>query len=121
MIAGKLDRRVLIEVPVSTPDPIYGTPTITWRPLSMFGSPAAAVILWANILDVPPSRSVAVQQGLVEGRNQVRVTLRYRDDINAAMRITEMDAPQRVMRIVGGPAEVGRREWLELMCETTTS
>jgi head-tail adaptor len=118
MHAGKLDRKVIIESPLSTPDPVYGTPVISWVPLvTLPGSPPVAAQLWANVADAPPSRSESVKLGLQVARNQVVVTLRYRADITSAMRITEVDAPQRVLQIVGGPAQIGRRRWSECVCE----
>lgn len=118
MHAGLLDRRITIERKVVTQDPNYGTEVVTWAPLVVLpGSPPVAAPLWANVEDVQPSRSESVIQGLAVARNQVKVTLRYRSDIDSAMRITELDAPARVLQIVGGPAQIGRREWTELMCE----
>lgn len=117
-MAGDLDRRIIIERKVSTVDPNYGTEVITWAPLVVLpGSPPVAAPLWANIQDARPSRSESVKQGLAMARNQVTVTLRYRSDIDSSMRITELDAPSRVLQIVGGPAQIGRRHWTELVCE----
>jgi head-tail adaptor len=122
MHAGELDRRVIVEKKVVTPDPVYGTELVTWAPLVVLpGSPPVAAPLWAKVEDARPSRSESVKQGLAVAKNQVTVTLRYRADINSAMRITEIDAPSRVLQIVGGPAQIGRRKWIEVVCETISS
>jgi len=109
---GQLDRRVLIEYPAASQDPIFGTPTITWTTLDT---------VWANVQDALPSRSEAVQQGLAVARNQTRIRYRYRSDVTSAMRVTVQGAVTRVLQIVGGPATIGRNEWSEIMCEAISS
>ena len=108
-----LDTRITIEYQVSgTPDPTYGTSTITWTPLA---------VVWAEIQDVLPSRSESVVQGLAVARNQTRVRYRYRTDVNSAMRITIRGPVDRVLQIIGGPAEVGGHEYSEVVCEQYSS
>lgn len=112
MNTGPLDRRIAIEYPVSGQDAGYGTPTITW---------ALLAVIWANVVDELPSRSEAVKQGLVVARNQIRIRYRYRTDVNSAMRITIRGPVDRVLQIVGGPAELGRHEYSECICESVSS
>ena len=102
MNIGPLDTRIAIEYPVAgTPDANYGTPTITWTLLAT---------VWANVQDALPSRSESVVQGLAVARNQTRVRYRYRTDVTSAMRITIRGPVDRVLNIVGGPAELGMGE-----------
>lgn len=101
-----LDSRVTIEQKSVTQDATYGTEVITW---------ALLATVWAEVRDGLPSRSESVRQGLTQARDQVRVRMRYRADVDSSMRIRLGD---RVLQIVGGPAEIGRREYMELMCET---
>lgn len=127
--AGDLDRLVRIERKATAADPEYvapdaqfGTANDVWLPLVVLpGSPVEAADLWAQILDALPSRSESVQQGLEVARNQTRVRMRWRNDVDSSMRIVERDGRQRTLQIVGGPAELGRREFMELVCETVTS
>jgi head-tail adaptor len=96
--AGCFDRQIVIERPVSTPDTTYGTPVITWTPI-------ASGFFRAEVQDAMPSRSESVQQGLTVARNQTRIRLRWRDDIDSSMRA-----------MVGG-----RKEMIEIMCERYSS
>jgi SPP1 family predicted phage head-tail adaptor len=121
MRAGQLDRRISIERKVITQDSSYGTEVINWVPLVAIGSPAVAVPLWAQVQDVLPSRSESVLQGLALARNQTRIRIRYRDDVDSSMRIKVHHATDIIYQIVGGPAMIGRREWLEMVCEKASS
>lgn len=100
-----LDRRVRLEEKVTTQDATYGNPVVTW---------ALVASVWAEMREVLPSRSEAVKHNLESARNQVRVRIRYRAGVDSAMRIVWDGV---VFNIVGGPAELGRREYLELVCE----
>lgn len=120
MRAGNLDCRIVIEYPVATVDPTYGTEVITWHPLVASGSPLSAVPLWAQWQDVLPSRSESVQNGLAMARNQSRLRLRYRSDMTSAMRVTDY-ATGVVYQIVGGPAVIGRNQWVEMVVERYSS
>jgi head-tail adaptor len=122
MRSGQLDPRVTIEQKVVTQDPAFGTEVITWAPLAYeAGSPSVAQKFWANVSDVQPSRSEAVKQGLTLARNQTRITIRYRSDVDSSMRITVHYESDQVYQIVGGPAMIGRKEWLEMVCEKFSS
>lgn len=119
MRSGDLDRRIVIEY--ATEDTSSGAAVVTWTPLVALGSPPAAVPLWANFRDVPPSRSEAVKQGLQVARNQSVVTIRWRGDVDSSMRITEYLDTAIIYQIVGGPAMIGRKQWLELVVERYSS
>lgn len=92
MDAGKLDRRVTIETPATTRGETGGHEE-TW---STFAT------LWANVRDPADSRVSKV------------VTIRYRADITAAMRVRFADGTTaRISHL----RELGRHEWLEVYCE----
>jgi len=111
--AGTLDRRVSIEYKSIEQDADYGTEVITWIRLAL---------VWANVEDMLPSRSEAVRSGLEVARNQVRIRMRYRDDITSDMRIIVHGRNGDVAyEIVAGPAMMGRQEQLEMVCEKFTS
>ena len=104
-----LDRRVRIEKPTGAQDATYGSAVTAWE---------HHLWAWAERRDVLPSRSEQLRQGLVQARQQTRFRIRWRDDITVAMRIRDGND---YFQIVGGPAEIGRREWIELLCEKTTT
>ena len=109
MNIGKFDRRITIEQKSVAQDATFCTEIITWNTLAT---------VWANVQDVLPSRSEAVQQGLSAARNQTRIRIRYRSDVDSSMRITHNGT---VYQIVGGPAEIGRQQYTEFVVERYSS
>lgn len=118
-----MQRQITIEQKSVTQDTDYGSDVVTWVPLvTVSGSPLVAERFWADVQDVLPSRSEAVQQGLTVARNLTRIRLRWRDDITSAMRVTVHGETDTVYQIIGGPAEAGgRKKMLELLCERYSS
>jgi head-tail adaptor len=120
----RLNRLITIEVPPTSQDSTYGTATGAWTALAyLAGSPLVAEKFWAEVQDVMPSRSESARQGLVVGKKQSRVRIRWRDDVTSAMRVTIHGDTDKVCQIIGGPAEVGggRKRYLELLIEESTS
>lgn len=109
MNPGPLDTRIRIEYQVSTQDDDFGTPIPVWTLLA---------VVWANVQDVLPSRSESVRQGLEVARNQTRIRYRYRTDVDSSMRIV---IGARTLQIVAGPAELGRHEYSEVVCESAST
>lgn len=109
MTPGQLDRRITIQQKTVTQDPDYGTEVTSW---TTFASRIAA-----QVQDVLPSKSESVQQGIRVATRPARVRIRYRTGITSDMRVVVHGTTDRTMQIVGGPAEIGRREWTELVCE----
>ena len=104
--AGDLDRRIIIEArAVTGTDPTYGTPVYGW---------ATHAEVWAQVRDVLPSRAESLDDSVSISRRPARIRIRYREGITSDMRIKFGD---RTLLIVSGPAELGRREALELMAE----
>ena len=106
--AGRLDRRITFQHRVGTTDPTYGTKTYTWEDIPV--NPT----VWAEVQDVLPSRAERLADGVNIARRPARVRTRWRDDVTGEMRVK---VGERVMQIVAGPAELGRREGLEMLCE----
>ena len=104
MKAGQLDRRIRIERPVSD-DSFKGAGSGSW---------ALVATVWAEVKDVLPSRGERLAEGINIAARPARVRIRWRNDVTPAMRFV-MGA--RVMQIVAGPAEIGRREELQFMVE----
>lgn len=80
----------------------------------------------ASIQDSLPSRGERLANGLEVTTRPARVRMRYRTDVNAAMRLVllrfDVDADAwvpagRIMQITTVPAELGRRDGLEMMVE----
>jgi SPP1 family predicted phage head-tail adaptor len=106
MQAGKLNRLVTILVSVDTQEGTYGTKERKWVP---------AAKVRAEVQDILPSRADRVAGSDISlTRRPSRIRMRWRDDVSMANRI-ELDGRQ--MRIVAGPAMIGRRQRLELMVE----
>lgn len=105
----RLARRITIEKPVAAQDSKFRAYKPTWKTLAR---------VWAERLDMLPSRSEAVRNGLTQGRQQVRYRIRWRADVDSSMRIRE---GTKLYQIVAGPAEIGRHEYMELMAEAYTT
>lgn len=108
MNAGTLDRRIRIDNKSVTVDADYGTETVTW---------ATFATVWANVQDVLPSKAESQGQGIRIAERPTRIRIRYMAGITSAMRIVLIDRADRVLQIVSGPAELGRREGIELIAE----
>ena len=106
MRAGTLDSQIRIERKVVTRDPDYNTEVVTW---------AEFATVWAEVRDVLPSRSESVQQSVDIAQRPSRVRMRYLAGITPDMRVVLLDDGNRPAAIVAGPAEIGRREGIELM------
>lgn len=110
---GPFMRQVTIEFPVQESEAPYGPRLVRWDTLATFR---------AEVRDILPSRSEAVRQGLEVARNQSRLRMRWRGDIDSTMRVIVHGDSDVVYQIVGGPAEVGgRKRMLELVLERYSS
>lgn len=113
MRGGQLDRRITIEkLPVYV-DPVYGPqpapPGTPWD--------VVAARVPAQVVDALPSRSETVDGAVQVTNRPARVRIRYLRGITPDMRIVLHDEVDVVLQIVGGPAEIGRREWTEFTVE----
>ena len=106
-----LDTRVRFESKSVTQDSTYGTDVVTWLPVC---------VVWAEIMDVLPSRQQAeqVRQVVQVATLRSKVRIRFRRDIDATCR---MWRGSELYQIVGGPAEIGRHEFMELLVERTST
>lgn len=108
---SNMDTRVRFENKSISQDPVYGTEVISWLPKAT---------VWAEVMDVLPTRQQAEQ---MRNNTQVsvrraRVRMRYRSDIDASMRCLIGGI---VHQIVGGPAEIGRHEFMEILIERVST
>ncbi|WP_340265413.1 phage head closure protein [Sphingobium mellinum] len=103
--AGRLDKRVTILSRADQIDPVFRSAVVAWVPLAT---------VWAQVTDILPSRSDKIADGISITNRPCRVRMRYRADIDSGMRLS---INGRIYSIVGGPAEMGRRQGLELVAE----
>jgi SPP1 family predicted phage head-tail adaptor len=116
MRAGGTDRKVTIEQPVRTQDSTNGSISTTWTPVLSR--------VWAEFEWLLPNRNEIVTHQVKLDRDQARLRLRWRDDIDSTMRVTLHGKSDRVFQIVGGPSEIpaeGRQRRIELYLESYTS
>ena len=104
-----LNKRCRIEQKTTTTDEDYGTEVITWSLLT---------VCWCEVLDVLPSKSESVKNGLAVAANQARIRLRYRTDIDSSMR---MNINGITYQIIAGPATIKGGQYIELMAEKYSS
>lgn len=111
MDIGKLDKRCRIETPSVSQDAVYGSPVTTW---------ATFAVVWCNVQDVLPSRDESLRNTTIATTTRTRLRMRYRGDIDTSMRIVMLRPTETVYEIIGGPAEIGRRDGIELMIEKSS-
>lgn len=113
MRGSQLDDRVTIErqTQVSTPD--YGMQPGPWV--------VVAARIPAQVLDDLPSKDESVRDGLAVAKRPARLRIRYMRGLTSDMRVTLHGEDDRVFQIVGGPAELGRRDGIEMTLEAYTS
>ena len=108
MRGGQLDRRITILGPTKIDVPGYGEQDGPYEPI------INGARIPAQRQDMLPSNSESVSNGLRIAYNESRLRIRYRKDIKSDMRIVMHDENDKLYEISGGPAEIGRREWIEL-------
>jgi SPP1 family predicted phage head-tail adaptor len=108
-LASRLDTRIRIERKSASSDLLYGTETVAWVEFAT---------VWAQVQDVLPSRAERLADSIVIANRPARIRMRYLAGITANMRVI---IGGRVLHIVSGPAEIGRREGIELIVEQYSS
>lgn len=98
-----LDRRIQLLRPAPTRDPAFGAAVPAWDIVATVA---------AKRLEEPGTTSTSADQRVAS--RSVQFLLRYRADVQAGWRVVE---GARRFRIVGHPAEQGRRSGLLLHCE----
>lgn len=113
MRPGQLDRRVTFLRPAAVDDPVYGPQETGWE--------TVAARVPAQVWDDLPGQSEAVQGGLRMANRPARLRVRYMRDLSSDMRVIVHDETDVTYEISGGPAEIGRREWIELTIRAFSS
>jgi SPP1 family predicted phage head-tail adaptor len=102
--AGDFDQRIVIEQPSSGVD-VLGQRVETWSTLAT---------VWAQAQPLRGREYFAA--GQTQSEADVRFRIRYRTDVNSAMRVQWRSVPHA---IVAPPMDVdGQQHTLELMCAT---
>lgn len=116
-------REITVEHKVESTGGLSGRPHIAWAPIAYLpGSPAVAERFQVEVQDILPSRSESVKQGLAVARNQTRIRMRWRADIDSAMRFTLHGDSDVVYQIIAGPVEIGgRKDRIEFIGERVSS
>lgn len=102
--AGDLNRKITIERP-TVHGSFTGAGKQKWTEVAK---------VWAQVQDHLPSRGEKLANGFINTARPARIRMRYRSDITANMRVI---LGNRVMQIISAPAELGNRQWLEVMVE----
>lgn len=112
MRASDMRSRIRIESRGKSTDSEYGSSTETWLPFAE---------VWASIEDVLPARGESKDHGLRLATGQARIRMRYREGIQCAMRVVELNGMRRTFQITTAPAMTKWREELEFMAESYSS
>jgi head-tail adaptor len=109
MRVGDLDTPIRFERPVATEDSEFG---------GNVGSSWETVwTTWGQLSDITTRMQEETKQDLRLLKRPCRLKVRYNPNIDATMRVVVLDRDDRILQIVSKPAELGRKEALEMMCE----
>lgn len=113
MKAGTLDSLLRIERPQADTS-LDGAGSGEWV--------TVAEKVWANVMDMLPSRGEKIDNGFTMAARPTRVRIYYRTDVTPDMRFVDITggADGRIMQIISGPATMGKREGIEFMVEDYT-
>ncbi len=122
MRAGSLDHQITINKKLDPPNRnSFNEAVVEWVPLvAVPGSPVIGERWWAEVQDTLPSRSESVRNGLDVARDQTRIRMRYRNDIDSSMQVIVHGDTDLAYRIISGPVVVtsaGRKKMIEMMVE----
>ena len=112
MNIGALNRRITIQEKSVTRDTSYNTEVITW---------ITHAVVWASVQDVPASKTESTANAIRINAGRTKIIIRYLSTVTSDMRIKLTDRSNRILQIVGGPSEIGRREGMEITAETYTT
>ncbi|OJX04580.1 MAG: head-tail adaptor protein [Burkholderiales bacterium 70-64] len=105
MSAGRLRHRVTIQRRIETRDPITGATSYGW---------ADVATLWGAVEPLSAREFIAAQAA--HSQVSARITIRFRDDITAAMRVLHGATAYDIEGVI--PDARSGREWLTLPVST---
>lgn len=109
---GKRFSRIRILQKNVTRDPVYGTEVDGWTTFAEVS---------AEVQDVLPSKAESTDNAIRIENRPARIRTQYIPELTSDMRIVLLDRGDRLMRIVSGPAELGRKSGTEVMAEEYTT
>jgi head-tail adaptor len=109
MDIGKLDRIVRVEQVTIGQDSEFGSATQTWTPY--------IPQTFARIEDITTNNQERTNSDLRQLKRPCKVVMRYFEGITPTMRLVQLDRGERILSIVSKPAELGRKDGIEFMCE----
>jgi hypothetical protein len=124
MHAGQMDVQVAFYSISNATQDSYGRPVRSRVPFEYAaGSPSVAQTYWAQVEDVLPSRQESTTEGIVIGRRQSRIRLRYVAGLDSSMEVDVYrdDGIIESHKIIGGPSIIGRRDYIEFLTEQISS
>ena len=110
---GQFDRRITIERPTVVEDPEYGPQPGPWEPVF--------ARVPAQVWDTLPGNAERNGQAINLSEKPARVRIRYMRGITSDMRVVIHNEVDTIHQISAGPAEIGRREWLEFTVKEFSS
>ena len=107
--SARYDTPVTILTRETIQDPVFRTESEGW---------VEGVTFLAEVEDMLPSRAERVADGVELAKRPARIRTHFRTDIGTADRLK---IGERVLQVVAGPAELGRRETIELLAEEVST
>jgi len=104
---GQCDRRITFQRPTIAEDGEYGPLPGGWEDVP------GLVRVPAQVWDTLPGRAETSGQVLNLAERPARVRMRYTRGITSDMRVIVHNETDTIHQISNGPAEIGRREFLE--------
>lgn len=110
---GQLDRRITIQRPTVVDGGEYGPQPGPWADVF--------VRVPAQVWNTLPSTAERSGQAINMSEKPSRVRMRYTRGITSNMRVIVHNEVDTIHQISAGPAEIGRREWIEFMVKEFSS
>jgi SPP1 family predicted phage head-tail adaptor len=110
---GQLDRRITIQRPTVVTDGEYGPQHGGWE--DVFAR------VPAQVQDMLPRVAEVFAQAINISDRPARVRIRYLRGITADMRVIVHGEADTIHQISAGPAEIGRRAWIEFTIKEFSS
>lgn len=107
---ARRDEPFVIEQRTRTQDPVFGT--------TIEGGWTTFAEGMAEVQDILAGQTERYGDSIALATRPCRVTTLYIDGVTSDMRVI---ARGRTMQIVRGPAEIGRREGLEMVCQDVST
>lgn len=111
--SGQFDRRITIQRPTVVEDPEYGPQPGPWADVF--------VRVPAQVWDTLPGNAERNGQAIDLSEKPARVRMPYVRGITSDMRVIVHNEVDTIHQISAGPAEIGRRKWLEFTIKEFSS